>query len=114
MNRPTCRVHTNIVMASLLLLLTIAAISIDSSYAFPHCVPCPDGICNDEGPCIYNFTLDNCGRKICKRGPDEECGGHFLKLRGKCGDGLTCRCGRCQGCSTDTMECSMPDFYCKK
>ena len=55
--------------------------------------------------CTYGTTMDNCGKRVCLKGPGEMCGGKFGRY-GTCADGLMCsNCNRCQGCSFRTFIC---------
>jgi hypothetical protein len=38
------------------------------------------------------------------QGPGDYCGGPS-DVRGKCGEGMHCACGKCNGCSLATLDC---------
>ncbi|XP_076667492.1 queen brain-selective protein-1 isoform X1 [Andrena cerasifolii] len=40
------------------------------------------------------------------QGPNQICGGH-ADVWGVCGDGMFCNCNRCDGCSTNKLNCTM-------
>ncbi|XP_014205923.1 neuroparsin-A-like [Copidosoma floridanum] len=55
--------------------------------------------------CKYGHAFSRfCGVEECLKGPGESCGGMRNKY-GECGDGMYCRCNKCNGCSSDTLEC---------
>ncbi|XP_075223069.1 uncharacterized protein LOC142325334 [Lycorma delicatula] len=59
--------------------------------------------CNENLVCAYEEDRDECGRKICLMGPDQQCG----RKKGKCSKGLFCsNCGFCSGCSFITRKCA--------
>ncbi|XP_077301130.1 neuroparsin-A-like [Arctopsyche grandis] len=69
------------------------------------CTQCQGRECDvTYGTCYYGTYRNLCGQLECSRGPNQTCGGLF-DARGRCGDGLSCRCNVCTGCSTDTLEC---------
>ncbi|GFG36582.1 hypothetical protein Cfor_06195 [Coptotermes formosanus] len=41
---------------------------------------------------------------MTRKGPGEYCGGPS-DVRGKCGEGMHCACGKCNGCSLATLDC---------
>ncbi|XP_033215938.1 uncharacterized protein LOC117172290 [Belonocnema kinseyi] len=60
---------------------------------------------NDCDKCKFGISFSSlCEVLQCRRGPGEICGGYDDKY-GMCGDGLTCHCNKCVGCSTDLLEC---------
>ncbi|XP_076667495.1 queen brain-selective protein-1 isoform X2 [Andrena cerasifolii] len=66
------------------------------------CSSCGDA-CNK---CEFGVvTLPHCGR-VCAKGPNQICGGH-ADVWGVCGDGMFCNCNRCDGCSTNKLNCTM-------
>ncbi|XP_015587662.1 neuroparsin-A isoform X2 [Cephus cinctus] len=66
-----------------------------------HCIPCG----SECDQCKHGVvTTRLCGIPECRKGPGEICGGPS-KNWGICGDGLTCNCSQCSGCSLDTNEC---------
>nr|XP_014291591.1 neuroparsin-A-like [Halyomorpha halys] len=92
-------------MYSLVVLLTtLASLVLANTHNFYQCKPCSGDDCNmqPEG-CKYGITRDPCGRLHCMSGPGERCGGRDNHL-GKCGDGMTCKCGKCRGCSIDMLK----------
>nr|AHG98660.1 neuroparsin [Nezara viridula] len=90
-------------MYSLLLLLTAVTSAMAFSFDYYPCKPCRGEECyvEPEG-CNYGITRDPCGRMQCMAGPGQRCGGRDNHL-GKCGDGMTCKCGKCRGCSNDRI-----------
>lgn len=75
-------------------------------YFLRPCQVCDDD-CDAElpQPCIWGEARDECGRRICTKGPGERCGGKF-NILGKCGEGMMCKSDeRCHGCSVQTLEC---------
>ncbi|XP_073993722.1 neuroparsin-A-like [Rhodnius prolixus] len=82
-----------------LAVLTIFCMVALVSGVFYGCVPCIGDECNlNPGNCPYGIVRDPCGRLVCAAGPGERCGGRDFHL-GKCGEGLSCKCGKCRGCS---------------
>nr|BAV78818.1 neuroparsin 2 [Plautia stali] len=88
-------------MNSLILLAALSFVAIASSRGFYQCKPCSGEECDlrPEG-CKHGIHKDPCGRWRCMAGPGERCGGRD-NMHGKCGDGMTCDCGVCRGCSSD-------------
>ncbi|CAH1407978.1 unnamed protein product [Nezara viridula] len=92
-------------MNSLVFLLSALSFAVlASSRGFYQCQPCRGEECNvrPEG-CKYGMEKGPCGIWRCNSGPGQRCGGRDNHL-GKCGNGTTCNCGICRGCSTDMYE----------
>ncbi|KDR17790.1 neuroparsin-A-like [Zootermopsis nevadensis] len=69
------------------------------------CKPCMGNDCNLEPEsCEHGIERDYCGWKVCAKGPGDYCGGPS-DVRGKCGEGMHCACGKCNGCSLTTLDC---------
>nr|AZK31351.1 neuropeptide precursor [Nezara viridula] len=92
-------------MYSLVFFLTaMSCLVLASSLDFYQCQPCRGEECNVEPEgCKYGISRDPCGRMQCMAGPGQRCGGRDSHL-GKCGDGMTCKCGKCRGCSIDMLS----------
>ncbi|XP_051166724.1 neuroparsin-A-like [Leptopilina boulardi] len=62
--------------------------------------------CGDDcDKCKFGVTFSSlCEVWQCQRGPGEICGGRGDKY-GVCGDGLSCHCNKCVGCSIDSLDC---------
>ncbi|XP_019870400.1 neuroparsin-A [Aethina tumida] len=77
------------------------------SISIKPCRPCIND-CDDNPPdeCPWGESRDDCGRRVCSKGPGERCGG-YSNAFGSCGEGLTCRPydEKCHGCSLITLDC---------
>ncbi|XP_076268382.1 neuroparsin-A-like [Rhynchophorus ferrugineus] len=78
------------------------------SYLWMPCTPCRTmEECDLEPPtpCVWGEARDECGKRICTKGPGERCGGKH-NILGKCGEGMMCKSDeKCHGCSLVTLEC---------
>ncbi|CAH1405739.1 unnamed protein product [Nezara viridula] len=96
-------------------LLLVAAVTLAAEQVLSF--PCRGEECDliPEG-CLYGTVRDACGRLVCAAGPGERCGGRENHL-GKCGEGMTCKCGKCRGCSiarlmSGIIECEYTNPIC--
>ncbi|XP_047115311.1 neuroparsin-A isoform X3 [Schistocerca piceifrons] len=55
--------------------------------------------------CEYGEVQDFFGRKVCAKGPGDDC-----NVFVSCGIGMGCRGGKCSGCSLKTLECYFESF----
>lgn len=62
--------------------------------------------CGDEcEECQHGYVMSAaCGVYECRRGPGDSCGGPSDAL-GVCGEGLSCLCNECTGCSFASLTC---------
>ncbi|CAH1407974.1 unnamed protein product [Nezara viridula] len=91
-------------MYPLVILSALSLAALVHSHDYYPCEPCKGEECyvQPEG-CKYGIAKDACGRWQCMAGPGQRCGGRDSHL-GKCGDGMTCKCGKCRGCSIDRFK----------
>ncbi|XP_014256240.1 neuroparsin-A-like [Cimex lectularius] len=83
-----------------LIIFSVLLMAWEASGLFSLCIPCNGEECDVEPTdCLDGVVKDACGRYVCGAGPGERCGGRANHL-GKCGIGMTCKCGKCIGCST--------------
>ncbi|CAH0391646.1 unnamed protein product [Bemisia tabaci] len=77
------------------------------------CLPCIGEECNllPEEECLYGLVKNHCGYWECGKGPGQICGGPS-KIFGECGDGMHCKCDRCVGCSSKTLDCDLNTSIC--
>nr|CAD7448510.1 unnamed protein product [Timema bartmani]CAD7460161.1 unnamed protein product [Timema tahoe] len=104
--RPARSPPTMYLSALLFISLTTAALLVISTESRSHpCTPCDEEECEIEpAGCRYGFARDNCNRKVCAKGPGEFCGGPS-SIWGRCTDSLHCKCNRCSGCDTESVDC---------
>ncbi|XP_076235430.1 queen brain-selective protein-1 [Calliopsis andreniformis] len=67
------------------------------------CKSCEEDSCSK---CEFGVVMSpSCGR-VCAKGPNQICGGPGESW-GICGDGMFCNCNRCDGCSTNKLNCTL-------